>query len=232
MRFLAPIKFRLVAAGLGALVVAGIAVGASVYATGANLGLPAAAKPSPSPGAQNQACQTFVHHLAQNLGKSDADTRAALQKSAGQTIDDAVAAGKLTAAQATKLKQRIGGNVCFYRGRLGARAPQLAIRTELLKAAAATLNLTPRQLMQDLRQGKTLSQLAGGMTEDQFRAALTGHVKTDLDAQVKAGRLTQAQEDKFLQRLKTAPIPFWNSLPKGPRPAIPAAPPPGGGAGA
>jgi polyhydroxyalkanoate synthesis regulator phasin len=224
MRFLAPIKFRLLAAGLGALVVAGIAVGASVYATGASIGFPTAAKPSPSPGAQNQACQNFIHHLAQNIGKSDGATRSALQTSADQTIDDAVAAGRLTAAQAAKLKQRLSGSTCGIGPRLPRRAPGLVIRMEVLKAAAETLNLTPQQLMQDLRQGKSLSQLAAGMTEDQFRTALIGHVKTDLDAQVKAGKLTQAQENQFVQKLQTAPIPFWSSAPSFRRPAPASSP--------
>lgn len=232
MRFLAPVKYKLLVAGLGTLVLAGIAVGASAYA-GAGPAALIAAKPSPSPGtsARNQACTDFVHHLAQNLGKSDGATRSALQRSADQTIDDAVAAGKLTAAQAAKLKRRIDGNVCSIGGRFGRPAQVFGLRMLLLKAAAQTLNLTPQQLMQDLRQGKTLSQLAGGMTEAQFRQALTGHLKTDLDALVKQGKVTQAQEDRLLQRLQTAPIPFWDSAPKLPRGAAPTAPA-AGGAGA
>jgi polyhydroxyalkanoate synthesis regulator phasin len=218
MKFLAPVKYKLLVAGAGTLVIAGIAVGASVYATGALAGQPAAAKPSPSPGSFNrgQACTDFIHHLAQNIGKSDGATKAALQKSVDQTIDDAVAAGRLSAEQAAKLKQRINGSGCALGPRLPAHAmPRL--RMAVLKAAAETLNLTPQQLMQDLRSGKTLSQLAGGMTEDQFRQALIGHLKTDLDALVKSGKLTQAEEDRFLQRMQTAPIPFWDSAPKQPR---------------
>ena len=220
MRFLAPVKYKLILAGLGALVIAGIAVGASVYATGAVTGTPAAAKPSPSPGtsARSTACAGFVHHLAQDLGKSDSATQAALQKAAEQTIDDAVAAGKLTAAQAAKLKQRIEKNACSFKGGLGGRQGTgrgaAGLQLAVLKAEAETLNLTPQQLMQDLRAGKTVSQLAGGQTETQFRQALLGHLKTDLDALVKSGKVTQAQEDKVLQKMQTAPIPFWSTTPR------------------
>lgn len=228
MKIPGPIKFKLLIAGLGALALGGIAVGASAYATGATSLLAATPTPAASPkaGAGNLACQDFLKHLAQNIGRSQSGTQAAIIKSADQTIDDAVAAGKITAAEAAKLKQRIAtGSLCNLGGRLGERRPGLGIQMELIKAAAQTLNVTPQQLMQDVRQGKTLSSLASGMSEDQFRAALLKNLRSDLDALVSQGKLTQQQETNLLNRLQNAPIPFWNSVPHfGRRPAAPPAP--------
>ncbi|HEX6489331.1 MAG TPA: hypothetical protein VF137_10750 [Candidatus Dormibacteraeota bacterium] len=180
----------------------------------------AAAKPSPPPGShESQACSDFMKHLAANLGVSPSKLQGSLRKSADQTIDDAVKAGKLRAAQAAKIKARLANsNLCAFSGNLGrfGRHGAAGLSMGLLKAAAETLNLTPQQLMQDLRNGQTLSQLAHGMTEDQFRQALLAHLKTDLDAQVKAGKLTQTQETNLLQKLQNAPIPFWSQAPKMP----------------
>ena len=81
----------------------------------------------------------------------------------------------------------------------------------MMAAAAATVNLTPDQLRQQLMAGKTLAQLApAGMSEDQFKSGFAGNLKKQLDPQVKAGKLTQAQEDKVLQGApKTADL-LWN----------------------
>ena len=236
MKIPGPVKFKLMIAGLGALALGGIAVGASAYATGAVSLLAATPTPAASPksGAGNLACQDFLKHLAQNVGKNESDTRAAIIKSADQTIDDAVKAGKITAAQGATLKQRIAtGNLCNFGGRLGERRPGIGIQMELIKAAAQTLNITPQQLMQDVRQGKSLSELANGMSEDQFRTALLKNLKTDLDSLVSQGKLTQQQETDLLNKLQTAPVPFWNGFPRfggprsgGPRPGAPVSPAP------
>lgn len=209
-------KFKLILAGAGALLLVGIGIGASAYSGGIAVPFLAAAKPSPSPGAErNAACTDFLNHLATNLGISQSSLRSALQKSAGQTIDDAVAAGKLTADQAAKIKARLAsGSGCDFRTGAGFGRPGMegmASMGAIIKAAAETLNLTPQQLMTDIRNGQTLSSLAHGMTEDQFRTAFLAHLKTDLDALVKQGKLTSAQESTMLQRMQKAPIPFWST---------------------
>ncbi len=213
------VKLKLVVAGAGALLLVGLGIGASAYASGAAVPFLAAAKPTPSPGSARQAaCNGFISHLAANLGVSQSKLRSALQKSAGQTIDDAVAAGRLTQQQAARIKQRIdSGTVCSFGGLGQGRRfgrPAGLVMEAVVKAAAETLNLTPQQLAADVRQGQTLSSLAHGMTEDQFRKALLGHLKTDLDALVKQGKLSSAMESALLQRMQTAPIPFWEKAGK------------------
>jgi len=219
------VKFKLAVAGAGALLLVGLGIGASAYAMGSGVPFLAAARPTPSPDAGKQAaCTDFLNHLGANLGVSQSKLGSALQKSADQTIDDAVKAGRITAAEGAKIKKQIdGGNVCSFRrgfeGGAGHGPRPVGLMMVLIKAAAETLNLTPDQLMTDVRQGKTLSSLAHGMTEDQFRQALLGHLKTDLDALVAQKKLSATQEASMLTKAKTAPIPFWNTAFKaGPRP--------------
>jgi hypothetical protein len=209
------VKFKLILAGAGALLLVGVGIGASAYSGGIAVPFLAAAKPSPSPGAsRGAACTDFLNHLAANLGISQSKLRSALQKSAEQTIDDAVASGKLTADQAAKIKQRIdSGTACKFAPGPSFGRPGLAMMKEVLDAAAKTLNLTPQQLMQDVRNGHSLSSLAHGMTEDQFRTAFLANLKTELDRLVAQKKLTADQESRILQRMQTAPIPFWSSAP-------------------
>lgn len=235
------VKVKLILAGAGALLLVGIGIGASAYSGRVAVPFLAAAKPSPSPGAERSAaCADFLNHLATNLGISQSKLRSALQKSAEQTIDDAVAAGKLTAEKAAKIKARVAdGTGCNFRPGAGFERHGMAGLRVIIKAAAETLNLTPQQLMTDVRNGQSLSSLAHGMTEDQFRTAFLAHLKTDLDALVKQGKLTSAQETSMLQKMQTAPIPFWSTgfkLPNrtgaGFEPAEPLPPGPASTAGA
>ena len=65
----------------------------------------------------------------------------------------------------------------------------------------------PADLRTQLEAGKTLAAIAtaNGKTADGLKAALTTAAKSDLDAAVTAGKLTQAQEDKILAALPSAP---------------------------
>ena len=64
------------------------------------------------------------------------------------------------------------------------------------------LGLTEAQLHEQLRAGKSLAQIAKdkGKSTDGLKKALHDAVKEDLDAAVKAGRITQAQADEALAR--------------------------------
>jgi ribosomal protein S20 len=197
-----------VTAGGLALLVGG-AVTATAAASGANplRAAPlAAASPAPSSGAQSQrqaSCQAFLNHLASDLGVSQDKLNAALKQSGGQTIDDAVKKGDLTQQQANQIKSKLSEkDACS--GRLGALAGgrNAVGRKMLLQAAAQTLNTSPDQLAAELKQGKSISQVAPqGMTEQQFQSGLQSNLKSQLDSQVKAGKITQSQEDRALQRV-------------------------------
>lgn len=229
-------------AAAGALVVAGAVVVVTAAATGLPVNLTAASpspKPSSSPGssAKQQYCQDFLNNFASDLGKKPSDVQAAAVKAFGQTVDQAVKDGKLTKTQADQLKQKAAnGTLCQGLGNIGGRpgpggpgfpggpgdhAPG-GLGGMYLNDAAKALGMSQSDLMTDLRNGQTLQQVAAskGMNEQQFRTAFIAAVKGDLDTQVKNGKLTQAQEDSILNKLQTAPLPFWSStMPARPKPA-------------
>jgi hypothetical protein len=218
-----PRIVRIALAAAGALLVAGAVVAATAYAAGVPLQPFAASSPSPKPSAspsqRQEACTDFMGHLASDLGKSQSDVNAAAQKALGQTIDDAVKNGQLTQSQGDRLKQRVAGQT-LCSGALGALSRPGGLgapdRQILLDDAAKALGMTPSDLMSQLKSGKSLQDIATakGMTEQQFRTAFVADVKADLDAQVKAGKLTQAQEDEILNRLQNGPLPFWSKAPR------------------
>jgi hypothetical protein len=222
-----PSIIKIAIAATGALLVAGAAVVITASAAGVPLGPVAATPPSPKPSdspgsARAQYCQTFVNNFASALGKKPADVQAAAQKALGQTLDQAVKDGKLTQAQADQMKQKAAsGSLCsgIPRGRPGGQAPGGQGRGGpgdiYMSDAAKALGMNEPDLQAAFKNGQTLQQIAAskGMNEQQFRDAFTAQVKNDLDAKVKAGTLSQAQEDSILNRLKTAPLPFWNQAP-------------------
>jgi hypothetical protein len=196
--------------GMARAKIAGVAAGVSlVAAVGASAAwaapMPAdfraAASPSPSPGASNY-CTDFVSHLASNLGLTSAQVAAGLQKAGGQTVDDAVKKGDLTAKQANAIKSRLAkGDDCQPDlSQIRQSQAGQAGRDIVLAAAAKSVDLSPQQLRTDLNQGKSVSQVAPkGMTEQQFSNSFQNNLKGELDAQVKAGNLTQNQENQTLQ---------------------------------
>ena len=208
------IKFYLGIAG--ALVAAGVVVTLTAAATGVHANTLAATttKPSASPGAaaKRQAyCDSFINHLASNLGKKPADVQKAASSALDQTLADAVKAGDLTQQQADAIKARQSGKQTCS-GALAGLRPGGAGTHVGLTAYAKVLGISQQELKQDLASGKTVKDVAAskGMDEATFRNNLVNSVKADLDARVKAGKLTQQQEDNVLNRLKTGPLPLWD----------------------
>lgn len=68
-------------------------------------------------------------------------------------------------------------------------------------AVAKALGLTPDQLDQQLRGGKTLEQIAQsqGISAEKLRTVRETLFKAHLQEDIKAGRMTQAQADQLLK---------------------------------
>jgi hypothetical protein len=228
---------KIAAATVGAVLVSGAVVAVTAFAAGVPVG-PLAASPSPKPsgspsasGDRAQYCQDFVNHFASDLGKKPSDVQTAAQKALGQTLDDAVKAGKLTQAQADQIKQKAANHqLCAGLdgiGRAGAAGhPGAKIAVEsLLADTAKALGISEDDLKAQLKAGKSVKDIATskGMSEQQFRDALVAAVKADLDAKVKAGTITQAQEDAALDHVRNGPLPYWDKVPQ--RPNKPSASP-------
>lgn len=231
-----PRPARIYLGAVGGVAVAGVAVVATVAATGVPL-LAASPSPSPSasPGASHAYCNAFVGHLASNLGKSQDQVNKALSDAVSQTLNDAVKKGDLTQKQADAIKSRLGGGQVCAAGvgdgiaRIG-KEPGKGARMHGMAGArlgeyAKALGISEQELRQNLQSGKTVKDIAAskGMDETAFRSKLVSVTKADLDKQVSAGDLTQKQEDAILQRLQNDPLPLWDRTPNlRPRPSAPS----------
>jgi hypothetical protein len=174
-----------------------VAAGAVALFAIAGGGAAIAATQSTSPQAQSNA---IIADAAGQLGVSSTKLSDALKQALENQVDAAVKAGTITQAQATELKARIaagdvpliglgpgGGHGFGHHGGPGGPG---------LDAAATYLGLTQSALMTQLQSGKTLADLAkatDGKSVDGLVAAMVADAKTHIAADVKAGRLTQAQ---------------------------------------
>jgi hypothetical protein len=181
-------------------VIAGAAAALAVGGAGAGV---AATKLADSPSAESKA---IVNDAAKSLGVEPSKLEAALEKAFEDRIDAAVAAGRLTKAQGEELKQRIesGDFPLFGPPAFGPGFGMPHPFFHGLDAAASYLGLTEEQLESRLEGGKTLAQIAKAEVKsvDGLKAALVKDAKAKLDAAVKAGTLTKAEEQKVLKDLE------------------------------
>jgi hypothetical protein len=181
-------------------VIAGAAAALAVGGAGAGV---AATKLADSPSAESKA---IVNDAAKSLGVEPSKLEAALKKAMEGRIDAAVAAGRLTKAQGEELKQRIesGDFPLFGPPAFGPGFGMPHPFFHGLDAAASYLGLTEEQLESRLESGKTLAQIAKaeGKSVDGLKAAMIKDTKAKLDAAVKAGKLTKADEQKVLKDLE------------------------------
>jgi polyhydroxyalkanoate synthesis regulator phasin len=145
---------------------------------------------------------TFFAKVAEKLGVSEEKLNSAVQEAQSEMIDEAVAEGRLTAEQAAQMKERIAeGDLLFpFGGRGGGWHGEAAIP----QAAAQVLGMTQDELMQQMADGSSLAEVAEakGMSLEDFKAALLAQVRSQVDAQVADGKLTQEQADQEYQRIQ------------------------------
>ena len=147
--------------------------------------------------------QAYVNDVAKRLNVSPSALTSAMKAAAIDRINAAVAAGRLTQAQATAIKQRIQNGQGL--GFLAHHARERGLRVGF-RAAAQYLGVSPMTLRSDLRSGKSLAQIAGstsGKSVDGLKAAIIAAEKSRLDAAVKNGRITSQQEQQVLSRLSS-----------------------------
>jgi len=186
------------AAGLAAVIIGVVAV-------------QAAPSPAASPNSSKSYAQVFVDKLAGILGLTPAQTQDALKKAQLATVDQMLADGQITKAQADAMKARINagqglGAVGGF-GRHGGgfksdRALMQSLTTAQLNAAASALHMSTADLQSALRSGKSLSALEAQqkVSDSAVQAAMKNAAKGVLDNAVKAGTITQAQADALLSK--------------------------------
>lgn len=195
----------------------------------------AAPSPSPSASGKNYA-QVFVEKLAGILHLTPAQTSSDLKSAALATIDQMVADGRITKAQGDQLKAKIQngqaggfgfGFVPRFGGpEFGARGVLRDVRTAEMNALASTLKMSLADVESQLRAGKTLSDLEQqrGVSDAAVQAAVRNAAKGVLDRAVKAGTITQQQEDMLLSRTGSMPFKFGHRVPQVPGGTDDAAP--------
>jgi hypothetical protein len=245
MRRFANLRFlRIFGLAAGAVAVTGAAVLVTASAAGLNIGFrPSAGSATGATASIDEKatasaiCNNFISHLSSDLGKTQSQVNAAIQKAIGETLADEVKNKDLTQAQADAIKKRLTSQPPCALGGFnkvpdpGASAKIGAYTQQLLSAAASALGISDAQLKTDLASGKSLSQIAAAqkppVTEAQFRTNLIAKLKPLLDSAVTNKQLTATQEQAILQHLQTGPIPYWNKAikPKTTAPASPKATP-------
>jgi len=202
-------KKRAVLIGAVVALAAGGAVGGALAASGTF-----------DPKAEQQA---FLNDAAGRLGVTSSKLEDALKQAALDRVDAALAAGRITQAQANEMKAAIsagklpigipGAGPGFGHGP-GFRGG------DFLDAAASYLGLTDDQLRTQLESGKSLADVARAQNKsvDGLKQAIIAAVQSKLDQAVKDGRLTSDEESQILAKLKSS----IDNLVNGTLPAKPA----------
>jgi hypothetical protein len=133
-----------------------------------------------------------------------------------------VSDGTLTQSQADKVATTLDQNLPRRGPGLGMRmhGPRPFGGPHLHPAdVAKILGITPQELRTQLEAGKTLAQIAAskGISKTDLIDKLVAAAQADIAADVKAGRLTQAQADKITAGLKTRITERVDQVGPGPR---------------
>jgi hypothetical protein len=151
--------------------------------------------------------QPVLADAAKRLGVSADALRSALSGAEAAQLDGAVKAGKLTQAQADAIKQRRAADGTVLDLGHGDHGPGGHDGGPgggfLLADAAKAIGVSESSLATDLRAGKTLEAIAKahGKTLADVTAAVKAAATSRLDADLKAGRITQAQHDEEIGEL-------------------------------
>jgi hypothetical protein len=210
---------------LSALFVAGGVYASTAFAQSTSPSASPSVSASASASAKPNGRQSYLQHLAQHLNVNVDQLQNAMKAAAHDGVADALKAGRITQDQANQANQRIdsgqgpAGFGGFGRRPIGPRPSGAANPNggprggfapgQAIKAAAQALKMQPSDLMSQLRQGKSLSDIAKAQNVDlaTVTSAITGAVKPQLDQAVQNGRLTQQQETDILNRINSGQFP-------------------------
>lgn len=205
---------------LGRPAVAGALLGVGLI--GVTLGGVASAQ-TPVPGETNPAA-TFIQRLAQNLGLPQEQVEQALTATRNDALNDAVASGRLTQAQADEIRNRPIDEGRGFGFGIGGRGGKLGGRGVSHEAAAQILGMSAEELRTQLHSGQSLAQIAQarGISVETLVAGLVSAAETQIAQAVQEGRLTEAQAaeqranlaERIRQKVESVKVPGE----RGPRP--------------
>lgn len=188
-----------------------LAIGAVVLAVTLGAGVAVAATSEVFDPKEEQ--EAFRDAVAEKLGVTPAELEQAYKEAALERLDAAVAAGRITEAEAAAIRERIEsgdglGPPAFGFGfgpgfGLDIRVdggPHASVR---LESAAEYLGLSEAELQERLRDGQSLAEIAKaeGKSVEGLEQALLAPAKDKLANAVEKGLITSTQRDEMLQRL-------------------------------
>ena len=150
------------------------------------------------------AADTFLSKVAAKLGIGEDKLKTAVDEAYSETIDEQVAAGKLTQDQADRLKERGFDVAPMFGPRMGGMRLMVG-GVGVMQSAADVLGLTQEELMTQLKDGKSLADVAQaqGVSVDTLKTGLLAQVRTKLDTLVSDGKITQSQADEIYSRTES-----------------------------
>ncbi|HET9322833.1 MAG TPA: hypothetical protein VFO03_03075 [Gaiellaceae bacterium] len=174
-----------------------------------------------------QESKAVVNDAARRLGVTPQELTSAFKDAMKAQVDQAVKEGRLTQAEAARMKERIDANDFPLLGLAGhvLRGPlghHMFGFHHGLDGAASYLGMTESALRTQLESGKTLAQVAKakGKSVDGLVDALMADKKQAVDQAVKNGDLTQAEANKILAELRSRITDLVNGGGLGGRPRL------------
>lgn len=200
------------AGGLVAAALLGGTLISAVAAAPEQAGTSGAATGNPSEDA-GEYCALWRETFASELGVSVDDLNPAAKAASVAVVEQLLADEKISAEMAERMKNAIEsfeGDGCRLLGgwmhRLGGHAFRADARHDLIGAAAEALGIEPAALVEALRSGDSLTEIAEeeGVPYVEVTEAIVAAATQDLAAAVEAGRITQEQADEMIARLTEA----------------------------
>ncbi len=142
--------------------------------------------------------------------KIDVDTYdAAVEQAQNQVVDEALAEGWLTEDQAERMRERMDQDLPGpgFGGR-GFMGPKMGFmgrgEASLFTVAAEQLDMTVSELMTELRDGKSIADVAGekSVSLETITNAYVAQLEENLKQAVEDGKMTQNQADWMLEQTK------------------------------
>jgi len=164
-----------------------------------------------TPATTNPYCQQYLQDLAKRLNVSVSTLQQDQQAAFGDVLAQLVKDGKLTQAQADKIKQHLASRqACSGIGGFGHHMGMHLLRKylpDIANSVAQGLHLTTDQLKAQLQSGKSLSDIATAqhISSAQLHTIVLNAIQSALNKAVSAGDLTQQQADKIIQLLQSHP---------------------------
>jgi len=157
--------------------------------------------------AKDNLYQDFIAKFSANLGVDQEKVTSALEATKKQMLDEAVQSGKLTQEQADQMAARMNGDMGWHMGWFGGMYDKKGKfgegRGNNSGDLAKAIGITEEQLKSEFESGKKLSDILTekGLDVEQLHQKMLEIKKEALAQAVTAGKLTQDQADKMLQRI-------------------------------